>query len=490
MNKEILRIDGVTLQIDNTMYLHNINLSIRQGEILGAISTDQQGMEELVELIVNNTPIKFGRVYFAEELVNDYLQMSTLPNPAYVIDQKLRLIPDLTVADNVLVLRKSFKQHIINSAALERQVQVVLDQLGMSIRADHISKELTPFERCVVELIKAIMSDAKLIIIQNISEMISFAGLQMFHKMMLHYQKSGVSFLYIGHHHDDVFKIANRAVIYENGEIIKILYREQMNVENITPYVKVIKEQDNEQSEDVNPVLELVDVHTKSNQGLNIRVYSRKCTTVLDQDYNTIKDILDITDKKMNPYIGSIIFEGKKITGKDQLRAMQGNVLMIPEDPIHTFLFLNQSFVYNLAFLADKKLKKSILSSHIIDSIKKEWKAVFRDCIDKTDLGGVSLKDLYSLIYYKVILYRPKVVYLMKPFVGVDMYLRVHIAELIRKLKEENIAIVLVTNYVADTLAVTDEFILIEGGRKIDGQEMYQSNIIQGNYYKDRLLNQ
>ena len=65
MREEILRIENVIRIINGITYLDNIQLHVFQGEILGLIPLDNHGREELVELIVQNVPIHFGRVYFA-----------------------------------------------------------------------------------------------------------------------------------------------------------------------------------------------------------------------------------------------------------------------------------------------------------------------------------------------------------------------------------------------------------------------------------------
>lgn len=490
MNREILRIDGVTLERDDITYLNNFSLWMKKGEILGLISTDQQGLEQLIDLIVENTPVKYGKVYFNEELVNDYIQSNPAGNNAYVINQKLRLIPDLTVTDNMFVLRKGFKKLVINSSTLEASVQEVLDQLNIKVQADAMGKDLLPFEKCVVELIKAVLSGVKLIIAQGISEMVSFSELKVFYELMRHYQQQGISFLYIGHHHEDVFEIAERVVLYDNGEIIKVLYPDQMNTDNINPYVKIIKGQKREADEQTSPVLVLKELAAKNSGRLDFSIYSGKCTTILDQDHSLPNNVIDITDKKVETFEGTIIFEGKQIIRNKELKALQNQTLVIPEDPVNHFLFLNQSVMYNLAFLVDRKIRKSIISGRIIDSIKKEWDEIFCPYVAETELTDIPLNVLYSLAYYKVMLYHPKIVYLVQPFSGVDMYLRVHIAELIMKLKEEHIAVILLTNFVADSLAVTDQFILLEDGKQITDSDMFECSIIQRNYYKDIFLNQ
>jgi len=461
MDKEILRLDNVTVQFDGITYLKNLNLWIKESEIVGLINIEQQGIEQLIELIVDNHPIQYGKIFLNDVLINDSIQMKAQTNEIYVIDQQLRLIPDLTVADNIFVLRKGFRKWVINTETLETEVQKVLKELEIPIEPNVLVKDLKPFERCVIEFIKAVLSGSKLVIIQHISEMINLNELRSFYELMKYYKKKGMSFLYIGHHHEDVFQIAERVLIYEHGEIIKVLHENQMNLEHLAPYIDKIGEHKKSNNRGSTPILELQNIKLKGMDARNICLRVGECTTIIDQGYGLALQAIDIYAKGKGAFVGDMIYKGKAIGRKEALQ-LQDKVLIIPEDPVNRFLFLDHSFMYNLAFLADKKLNKTLMPSRVLESIKKEWGGVFHQYMEAVQIADMPLKELYSLVYYKVILYRPEIVYLIQPFAGADMHLRIHISELIVKLKEENIAIALLTNHVADVRAVTDEFILLE----------------------------
>ena len=110
MRTQILRLESVTLKQNNITYLNNLSLWMKSGEILGVISTSQQGLKQLMLLLVDNLPIESGKVFFEGTLVNDYCQISRRNNPVCIIDYKLRLVPDLTVTDNVFILQERFKK--------------------------------------------------------------------------------------------------------------------------------------------------------------------------------------------------------------------------------------------------------------------------------------------------------------------------------------------------------------------------------------------
>lgn len=125
MKQEILRLERVTRITDGVTQLDNMNLHIFQGEIMGLVCINSHGKEALVRLICQNLPIHYGYVYFQEQLVNNYEHSSMGMNRVSVIEQRSRLVEDLTVADNIFVLRRGFKKYLIEPRVLERQLPPV-----------------------------------------------------------------------------------------------------------------------------------------------------------------------------------------------------------------------------------------------------------------------------------------------------------------------------------------------------------------------------
>lgn len=64
MREEVFRMSGVTQENSGIQTLHNINLNIFKGEILGLAALDDLGLDDLVSLMCRNQPIKYGKVYF------------------------------------------------------------------------------------------------------------------------------------------------------------------------------------------------------------------------------------------------------------------------------------------------------------------------------------------------------------------------------------------------------------------------------------------
>lgn len=486
MTKEILRIESVTIEINQIVYLDDFGLWIGEGEILGMISKNLHGMDQLIALIMENSPLTYGQVYFAGVHVNDYIRGGKGNNRVCIIDNRMRLVPGLTVSDNIFVLRKGFKKYVINSKKIEQQVRKIFSEIGISICADALVESLSNFERCVIELVKGITSGIKFIIIRDISTIISYVDMKKFYDLMHYYRKRGITFLYIGNHHEDVFQICTRTVLYGDGKIIKILYHEDMDEGHIAPFVEPIKEPEVPRKNTGAWILKMDQVSIGKLHNFSCEIFSGDCLTIMDKDLSMLCDFVDIITGETKVEAGEIYFEGKLRKKKKQ--AIQSEIMIIPEDPVHSALFLNQSYLYNLCFPVEQKMGREIIHPSVKKSIMKEWGEQIGKNVDAQTLGELSAEELYDLLYYRILLCHPKIAILINPFSGTDMYLRSHIAKLIARLKEKNIAVVILTSYLADTLAVTNQLILMEKGIRVAEKSMLNSKLIKNNYYKKEFM--
>ena len=467
MKTEILRLERITTIKDEVTLLDNFNLHIFKGEIMGLVDINSNGKESLIQLIMQNSPIHYGRVYFNEVLVNSYKHSPLTMNKVAIIEQKSRLIEDLTVADNVFVLRKGFKKYFISPKVLNEQLQLFTEEVGIDIDGSQLVANLTPYEKCVVELLRAVVLGAKLIIIRDISNSVSTLDLVKFHNLLRYYCHKGFSFLYICNHHEEAFKICTKMSLMKDGKILKIFDHNEFQNENLVPYyigafANFNKVKVNSTSE--KGILTFQNVYTENLKNMTFTIAKGECTVLLDMDNTVLSDIMKLMNGELRQYSGDVFLENTLYTEKKAGHAIANGVAFIEEDPIETMLFKEMSYINNLCFLVDKKQNPVGLNKRIINNVIQEYEPIVGIDIYETNIMNLKLKSLYELIYYRIHLCNPKIVFCVQPFSGADMYLRRHLIELINQLKKKKITVIVLGVRIADSLMIADKLILLEKG--------------------------
>lgn len=465
MKEEILRMDHVTRIVDGSTCLSDLNLHLFRGEILGLLCMSDHGEDELVELVQKNLPLHYGFVYFDEQLVNSYRKSPMTRNRAAVIERRSRLVGDLSVMENLFVLRRGFKKYVISRRTLREQYWRHAKELGIDVLPDAPASALSGYERCAVELLKAVLSGARLVVIRDISNIISTADLVRFQALMRRCAARGLSFLYLCAHHEEAFTICDRMMVMEDGRIVlalrrpytsdEAIWRHSLDFSRPVPLPKLTGPRRL-------PALEFDRVVTENLHGFSMRVLPGECVALLDRSNTILEDIVGLMSGDQRPRGGRIMMGGRPFSGGDGTRAQA--VGIIQADPTRTMIFEGLTALDNLCFLADRKGKFFWSGRAARVSIAREYAAVFGDDIHERDVRRLSRWTLYDLVYYRMHLYRPAVVFCVQPFFGADMYQRRHIIDLLELLRARGIALVLLMVNISDSLSIADRLLVAENG--------------------------
>lgn len=472
MKNEILRMERVTLIEDGVTLLNNLNLNMYKGEIMGLLSINANGQSALLDLICQNIPIHFGRIYFDEQLVNSHRRSSMSFNPVAMIEKESWLVDFLTVSDNVFVLSKNFKSSIVNPTALNKKLQELTEEIGVDIDGDTHINNLSDFECCVIEILKAAISGIKLIILQDISSFLNAKEISKLYEIMHHYTKIGLSFLYVCNQYDEISKLCDCAAIMENGKIRSILRKQDME-ENKFDYPILVRRSlaaiSNKESKcglesckesNEQPVLKMENVYTDNIKGMSFSVKSGECVVLFDTDDTFNGDIIEnINGKPIKS--GTLCVDNAPLP----VSIEKHNTAIIPEKPIQNMLFPHLSYLDNICFTADNKVNGFWRLPRIRKSITNEFFSIVGENIYVKNINNLSIKELYCLAYHRIYFQRPKVAICIKPFSTIDYSLRLYVAELMQKLLDRGIALMILEKNISELLPLADRMILVKGGK-------------------------
>lgn len=472
MRKEVLRMDQVTCECQGVPQLDNFNLTVWAGEILGLVPVNNYGVEALFSLLTQNLPLRYGYVYYQEKLVNDWHDRRRGGNRISVIRNESCLAKDLTVADNIFVLRPGFRKWRIQPRVLWRQLIPFIQETGVPIQADAYIDELTTFQRFVVELLKAVVAGSRLIVLENVDAFISESELAKLQEILLHYAAKGTAFLYLSAHFEETLRFCHRTALMSNGRILKCFdlksgCADMLSLPCVGDYDRWVRarlEGLGRERED-ETVLELCSLCCGNLQNVDLRVNAGECVVVQDMDDCALRDFLAVLEHG-RPESGQILVGGRSLhSGLDR------SIAIVQERPMETMLFHSMSYMDNLCFNMDHRFPKVWLSKGIRRSIQEEYAPILGAEVFNRRIDELTNRQKYDLVFTRLLLQRPKVVFCIHPFKKAEVSIRSHLWELIERLLEKNIAVVILAVNLADSLALADRLIRLRQGRV---QEVYQ----------------
>ena len=467
MKEEVLRMDRVTYREQGAIELNHFCLDIDAGEIVGLIPINDMGMTALLRLLRQNLPLHYGYVYYRGKLVNQWQGSDGSYNRIGVIESRSGLADDLTVADNVFVLRQGFKKRVIRRKVLNRQLEPFLRETGVNLSAETYARDLSAFPRFITELVKAVVAGCRLIVLMEPGSVISDARLDSLQRILRHYAAEGFSFLYVSRHYEEARQICTRAAVMVNGQIAKVVDTaetppETLQCFGVEAYTQMVRRQGHGKLSGAGaaPALEMRALRSGSVASLDVSIAAGECVVLQDLNNHILSDLIALLSGRRAPSGGSIRVGGAPFDWK-----RSREIAVIQQQPTRTMLFPELSYMDNLCFTLDHRLPGIWRRRAPQASVRRECAPLLGEAAFDMSVEQLSQAQKYELIYTRVLLQGPKVAVCVQPFMGADVEQRMQIWKLMERLLEKGIAVMILAVNLADSLSLAERLIRVRDGR-------------------------
>lgn len=464
MKKEVLRMERITYLEHGVTKLEDFNLNVFEGEILGFVPVNSHGREEFLRLLKENLSLYDGYVYYNEILVNSWKHSLQVNNRITVIQNESCLVDGLTVTDNIFVLRPKYGGEYIKSKVLQEQLKPFLEEIDVDIEANSYVFKLSVFERVVVEILKGVILGHKLIVLNEIETMLTANELSKVLQIIKYYKSKGISFIYICLHMEDTAMLCDRVVLLMNGRIEKVLQHHELQIEKIesifldyASMIRVHLENKKEDARDRREVCEMRYQFQKSKVPFRFQVHEGECLVIQCLDNEMYYEIRNaIVNQEMNDE-SCVRMDNKRVQFRQNIE-----VGIIQEFASKTMLFPHLSYMDNLCFNLSSRMSGVWFRRNIKRSIRMEFQNEISEEVYKTPISELTEKQKYQLVYKRILLQKPKVVFCVQPFQGADLDHRMYIWTLLEGFLNKGIGVVILAVNLADTLSIADRFVRVD----------------------------
>lgn len=458
MKNEIFRMERVTYCENGTKRLDNLDMHIFFGEIMGLLPLNSYGLNALLDVMIRNLPLQYGLVFYREKLINSWRHPLPRNNRIGLVCNQSQLVEGMSLTDNVFVLRSGFRAWYIRSGMLKSQLQPFLDKVGVEVPLDAYPEELSAFQRIVVELIRAMVAGYRLIVLYDISTVLSEEERGQLSRILRQCANDGISFFCVGFQPAELIQICDRVCLFSNGRILHTVDSPEALNQVLTNMAgdKPKEAQVGRPEVDSSAVFQARQLAIGERAELSFSVFPGECVMLLDT-HNCVTDrFVDILTGNEVPVKGELLLCG------DSFRWGNRGIAIIQELPAQSMIFPELSYFDNLFLCADHHLQKLWLHHQMQRRVAKEYAAqksqaeLFQKSID-----ALAESEKYDLVYNRIILQKPKVVACVRPYKGADMELRNHIRQLLTQLQKKRIAVIMLTSSASDGYMVADRVISV-----------------------------
>jgi ABC-type sugar transport system ATPase subunit len=485
----ILEMKSIEKSFFGTKVLINTNFNVKDGELHALMGENGAGKSTLVKIIMGIYFADSGEITFEGKPVVIRGAREALKMGISMIHQELNPIMEMTIAENIFVGRE---KRIRGTPFLNRR-QINADTFAL-LKEYNMDKKISPSMKMktlniaqiqMIEIIKAVSYNAKLIIMDEPTSSLTANEAEELFKTIALLKERGVGIIYISHRIDEVMQLGDRISVLRDGAVVGCFERTQIDPNRI---ISLMVGRELSGGYPVNTA-------PKGNVLLEIKNFTRK-GVFEDVSLNVrAGEILGLAglvgagrSEVMRALVGfdrldsgEIYLEGRRIKIGNPQEAKKNCITMAPEDRKALGLVLCRSVKENIALKNEKLFSKAGFLNHA-----KEWAlcnkkademAVKRNSIANT-VVTLSGGNQQKVVLAKCLMSKPKVVILDEPTRGIDVGAKFSIYNMMIDLAKQGIAIIMISSETPELIGMSDRILVMSNGK------------IRGNYIEREMASQ
>lgn len=493
MGNYVVELKNVTKRFPGVVALKDMSLQIKPGEILGLIGENGAGKSTLIKILTG--------VYSADEgeiFVNGIKQNVKTPSDAKnagiaCVYQELNIIKELSITDNIFINKLIHKKNskFLDYKAMHKQAHDVMLSLGQDI---DVTKPCANFGMGIlqmVEIAKAVLIDAKLIIMDEPTSSLGEKEVKQLMKTVRSLKEHGVAILFVSHKLEELFELCDRVTVMRDGEHIITDSIENMDNDKLitamvgrtlnNQYPKIEGKRGKEalRVENLNSTGVLHNISFTAYHG-EILGIAGLVGAGRTETFQAIFGAFPVDG-------GNIYVEGKKVTIKSPKDAVKNRIALLTEDRKGQGLVLSQGIDTNLILANLSKFTKSLWLNK--EKIKSTGNQIIDDLKIKTPGLNTITSQLSGGNQQKVVIGKwlntDADIYLFdEPTRGIDVGAKVEVYNIMNDLVAKGKCVIMVSSELPEILGVSDRVIVMRDGKIMGEMNRHDVRFTQENIMK------
>ncbi|RYD32045.1 MAG: sugar ABC transporter ATP-binding protein, partial [Verrucomicrobiaceae bacterium] len=215
----LLEIDNLAKAFHGVPVLRGVGFEIRAGTVTGLVGGNGAGKSTLMNLLGGNLRPDSGAMRLEGRVYEPENSAAAARAGISFVHQELNLFPNLTLAENLFLTDFPVRGFFIRRSALARQAAALLAKVGLPHAPDTPLERLTPGERQLVEIARALHGNPKLIILDEPTTSLSPPECERLFRLVRSLRAEGCAFVFISHALGDVLRLCDRILVLRDGAV-------------------------------------------------------------------------------------------------------------------------------------------------------------------------------------------------------------------------------------------------------------------------------
>lgn len=490
----VVAAQGISKSYGGVPVLKNVNLTLRAGHVTGLVGENGAGKSTLIKVLTGLVRPDSGSILVDDEAQSHWSRHHAVEAGISVIHQELLLVPELTVAQNILLGEPPLRGGALgralglrDDAAAERRSAELLSAIGITgIDVCARAHTVSPSHAQMILIARALRRQARVLILDEPTAALARGERDDLFALLRRLVARGTAILLVSHHLHEVEELADAVTVLRNGEVVAELTGSGINIATMiramldrsledqfppvhhVPADEVVLEARNLT---LPPTLRGVDVTVRRGEILGITGLLGAGKTELAQalvGLGASRAEVVLTPEQS----GTPREAGHRYVPKGPREAIRRGVLLVPEERKAQAIFPDMSVYHNgVVAMLSRGVSQGGASSLLPRS--KAVGAVFKRTIgglgvkytsENQPAGRLSGGNQQKLVIGRALACQPKVLVLDEPTRGIDVGSKREIYRIIVEQAEAGLGVVLISSDTREVLALAHRVMVLRNG--------------------------
>ncbi|WP_105616078.1 sugar ABC transporter ATP-binding protein [Vallitalea okinawensis] len=474
-NKLLLEMKDVTKSFPGVKALKGVSLRAYAGEVMALLGENGAGKSTLMKILSGVYKRDEG-VIFIEGKEVEFKNIKEAQHAGVsIIHQELSVLPNLKVYENIFLGSEEYSTvtRRLNKKDMIAKTKEYLKEIGSTIAPETEVNSLTVGEQQMIEIVKAISKNAKIIIMDEPTTALTDVEVKHLFKVIQKLKSQNIAVIYISHRLEEIFEMCDKVTVLRDGsfigeEVVNNIDKNHLikmmvgrDLEEQYPYIKVPVG---------NTILKVKGLCYKDFiKDVSFEVKAGEILGMAGLMGSGRTEVAKLVFGEYKKDKGQVYIDGELAEMRAPGQAIQRGIAYLSEDRKGEGLILGMSVEKNMTLSNLKKYENSI--KRIDKKMEREDYEIHAKKLSvKTPSGEQLIKNLsggnqQKVILAKLIMLSPKVLIIDEPTRGIDVGAKKEIYDILNELKKSGKAILMISSDLEEVLGISDRVLVMHEGK-------------------------
>lgn len=452
--------------------LKQVDVTLKPGSVLGLIGENGAGKSTFNNIVAGVLQPTQGEMTLDGQTYAPHSPSDALTRGVALIHQEIRLLPGLSVAENLFLGALPVRGGRIDRAEMHERSRDALAQLGVDIDPRRPVRGLSMAKQQSIEIAKAILRKPRYIIFDEPTASLGESDAERIFGQIDTLRDEGVGVIYVSHRLEEIRHLADHVVCFRDGQkvadwtetpvaqqdMINAMVGREFTFEHRAPKPR---------RDDV--ALRVTDLRrADAFEGISFTVNRGEILGFAGLVGARRTDVVRAMAGAEPADGGTIEIDGRTLDARNPRSAINAGIVMVPEDRKGLGLNLDRSASANITLPWERSLTRGfVVRPSEVDALGAEQRKRF-DIRGRMELpvGSMSGGNQQKVLLAKWLVDDPKVFIVDEPTRGVDVGAKMAIYQILRDLAERGIAVIVVSSELEEVLGLSHRILVMSEGRQ------------------------